>query len=112
MLPTPAAQAVGGDATLAHPEDSRTAPVHADLAVERCNVVANRVVRQIELLAHLEISLALADQAENFPLTVGEHFELPRATCGGCEAQGLEPIDDIAREGRRVGEDRLHRVHR
>src|SRR5262245_1917849 len=76
LAPLEAQLAAAGDAALARPDHRGGAAVDADLAVQRSNVIAHRVLGQTKQVAHLCIVAALADQPKHLTFAHAQRIEV------------------------------------
>jgi hypothetical protein len=71
-FPRPECQGVvAGDRPLAPPDDRCAATVHADLAIHGCDVIAHRILREVQHGAHLVVAAPLTDETKDLALAVG-----------------------------------------
>ena len=66
------------DGSLPGPDDRSAATVDTDLSIQGGDVITHGVFREVEFLAHLEITVAFAYEPENLALAVGEEINIQR----------------------------------
>src|SRR4029434_6386126 len=78
LSPRPAGfdRILASDAALAGPDNGGGARIDPDLAIQRRKVVADRVVRELQTFAHVEVGLALADKVKHVPLTIRQVLQI------------------------------------
>src|ERR1700737_4911716 len=70
---------IARNSALASPNNNRAAPIDSDLTVQRGNVISNRVFREAQHRAHLDVRHALTNQPQNLTLTISQVVQI----CGG-----------------------------